>query len=104
MASSFLLIDNGVLQTLWEVGGVDALEHLFDRGLQVVIPKDVIFEIDTYPGSQALRGWVEGNDRIIKPNYLDPAADAARIAFDLARVAMPVHAVNKDQGVLRRVA
>ncbi len=32
MADRFLLIDNGVLQTLWEVGGVEALENLFDRG------------------------------------------------------------------------
>ncbi|MEZ5840748.1 MAG: hypothetical protein R3D02_10110 [Hyphomicrobiales bacterium] len=45
MSSKFLLVDNGVLQTLWEVGGIDALEHLFDRGLQVVIPRDVIEEI-----------------------------------------------------------
>jgi hypothetical protein len=54
MASQFLLVDSGVLQTLWEVGGIEALKHLFDRGLPVVIPKDVIEEIRGYPGAESV--------------------------------------------------
>ncbi|MEZ5840749.1 MAG: hypothetical protein R3D02_10115 [Hyphomicrobiales bacterium] len=37
-------------------------------------------------GYKDVQSWVKNNDRIIKPNYVDPIADAARKAFDLREI------------------
>jgi len=97
MAEKFIIFDTGNFQTLFEIDGLSGIEHIFDRGLSVVIPNDIYREIGRAESLESVREWIDGDDRFIRPDYDDPAA--ARRAFQEGAITQAeLDAASKNAG------